>query len=151
MSVEKSWRDENLVGRRRPSWAGFESTQAGSLEILYWLGFYTAAVALSFAISHAVGDLHNDVLEAYAWGKELQFGYHKHPPFWAWAAYLYFSIFPKTAWSGYLLGSINAAIGLGCTWLIARRYLPSTRSTASVLCLMTTTMYQFHALPAELS
>jgi hypothetical protein len=118
-----------------------KSTSDTPIEIVAWLALYVVIAALAFAISHSTGDLHNDVLEAYAWGKELQFGYDKHPPFWAWVAYVWFSVFPRTALSGYLLGSVNGAVGLGCTWLIARRYLPSSTATAAVLSLMTATTY----------
>ena len=66
-------------------------------EILLWLALFAATAAVSFSISYSVGDLHNDVLEAYALGQELQFGYDKHPPFWGWVAYAWFSVFPRTA------------------------------------------------------
>ena len=112
-----------------------------SASLLIWLALYVGAVTLAFTISHGPGDLHNDVLEAYAWGRELQAGYHKHPPFWAWVAYAWFSVFPSAGWSGYLLGACNAAAGLGCTFLIGRRFLTADKAAAAVLGLMTTTMY----------
>jgi hypothetical protein len=34
--------------------------------------------------------LHHDMLEAFAWAQEPAWGYPKHPPFWAWVAYLWF-------------------------------------------------------------
>lgn len=110
-------------------------------ELVVWLALYVAVVTFGLTVAHATGDLHNDVLEAYAWGRELQLGYHKHPPFWAWLTYAWFGIFPMTNGFGYLLGALNGAIGLGCTWMIARKFLPADKATVAVLGLMTTTMY----------
>jgi 4-amino-4-deoxy-L-arabinose transferase-like glycosyltransferase len=109
--------------------------------VVCWLVLYVAAFTGVHYLSLASGNLHNDTLEAYAWGKELQLGYSKHPPFWAWVAYAWFTVFPTTDWSAYLLCSLNGGIGLWCSWLIARRYLPRDRALASLLCLMITTSY----------
>ncbi|MEA2781030.1 MAG: hypothetical protein QOK29_2574 [Rhodospirillaceae bacterium] len=111
------------------------------VEVACWLLFYVVALTLVHEFSHGPGNLHNDTLEAYAWGKELQLGYHKHPPFWAWVAYAWYLIFPASDWAAYLLSSINAAIGLCCTWLIGRRYLPDEQAMAAFLGLMITAMY----------
>ena len=45
-------------------------------------------------ISASPAAIHNDMAEAYAWGREFQLGYEKHPPFWAWIAGLWFEVFP---------------------------------------------------------
>jgi hypothetical protein len=46
------------------------------------------------AISAAPAAIHNDMAEAYDWGREFQLGYFQHPPFWAWIAGLWFEVFP---------------------------------------------------------
>jgi hypothetical protein len=114
--------------------------QLQSAEVLGWLVFYVVALTLTHEISHGAGNLHNDTLESYAWGKELQLGYSKHPPFWAWVACGWFAIFPATDWAAYLLSSVNSAVGLACSWLIARRYMSAERATCTMLCLMLTPM-----------
>ena len=104
--------------------------------LLYIFAFWAAML-----IGHGGGDLHTDTLEAYAWGKELQLGYPKHPPFWSWVAYGWFTIFPFSDWAAYLLGATNSAIGLGCTYLIARRFVSERQAMAALLCLMATPIY----------
>jgi hypothetical protein len=110
-------------------------------EIGGWLAFYVVALTCIYLFSHGSGNLHNDTLEAYAWGRELQPGYAKHPPFWAWVADIWFVLFPTADWAAYFLASLNAAIGLGCTWLIGRRFLPPERAAAAFHCLMLTSSY----------
>jgi hypothetical protein len=105
--------------------------------LLVYVGGFSAAML----IGHAGGDLHADILEAYAWGKELQLGYAKHPPFWAWVAHGWFSIFPTSDWAAYLLSGSNAAIGLACTYLIALRLVSERQAMATLLCLMATPVY----------
>jgi 4-amino-4-deoxy-L-arabinose transferase-like glycosyltransferase len=111
------------------------------LEIGGWLAFYVVALTGIHLFSHGSGNLHNDTLEAYAWGRELQLGYPKHPPFWAWVADVWFNLFPTADWAAYLLASLNAAIGLGCSWLIGRRFLPPERAMAAFYCLTLTSSY----------
>jgi 4-amino-4-deoxy-L-arabinose transferase-like glycosyltransferase len=65
-------------------------------------------------VAHGSGDVHNDMAEAWAWGKELQLGYFKHPPFWAWVTYAWFQVFPIEDWSAYLFTALNSAIGIYC-------------------------------------
>jgi hypothetical protein len=114
---------------------------APGFEVAAWSGFYVAVFTLIQILVHGSGDLVNDTLEAFAWGQQLQLGYFKHPPFWAWVAYGWFSIFPTEDWAAYLLASVNAAIGLACTWCIGRRFLSAERATGAMLCLMLTATY----------
>ena len=81
-------------------------------------------------ISHGSGGLVTDTVEPYAWGKELQLGYVKHPPFWSWVAYAWYAVLPTSDWAAYLLSALNAAIGLGCTYLIALRFVPERQAMA---------------------
>ncbi len=110
-------------------------------EIAGWCAFYVVVFTLIQVLDHGPGNLVNDTLEAYAWGQELQFGYSKHPFFWAWVAYGWFKVLPTADWAFYLLASVNAAVGLACTWFVARRFLPVERATGAVLCLLITTTY----------
>ena len=58
-------------------------------------------------------DIHMDVAEAYAWGRNLRLGYGKHPPFSGWVAGAWFSVFPAKDWSTYLLAMVA-----GADWLL---------------------------------
>ena len=102
---------------------------------------YVAAFWAAMMISHGAGGLVTDTVEPYAWGKELQSGYVKHPPFWAWVAYAWFAVLPTSDWAAYLLSALNAAIGLGCTYLIALRFVSEQKAMAAVLCLIATPIY----------
>ncbi|MGH7155866.1 MAG: glycosyltransferase family 39 protein, partial [Acetobacteraceae bacterium] len=82
--------------------------------------------------------LPGDVVEAYSWGREFQLGYNQHPPFWAWAAGLWFLVFPNQSWAFRLLAVINSAIGLlGCWHLIGLFARGWERLAAWVLLLLT--------------
>ena len=112
-----------LVGR-------YEAGSIALLLILHVGVWWTVALLL-----HAPSDIHNDMAEAFSWGRELQWGYYKHPPFWAWIARLWFSAFPTTDWAFYLLSVVNSGIGLAGVWAIAGRYVTGARRLASVLLL----------------
>ena len=104
--------------------------------LVYVIAFWAAML-----IAHGSGGLVTDTVEPYAWGKELQLGYVKHPPFWSWVAYAWFSVLPTSDWAAYLLSALNAAIGLGCTYLIALRFVSERKAMAAVLCLIATPIY----------
>src|SRR6185312_9349146 len=44
-------------------------------------------------------------------------------------------------WAAYLLSAFNAAIGLGCTYFIALRFVSERRAMAVLLCLVATPIY----------
>ena len=77
---------------------------------------FMAGLAFYFAITEGQGRLHPDMSEAYAWGREFQFGYHQHPPFWAWLCGLWFLIWPREIWAFGLLSAANSTVGLLGAW-----------------------------------
>ncbi len=89
----------------------------GALAIGF-LCLHTAVWTLYAGLSNT-GALHQDMIEAYAWGREFQLGYYKHPPFWAWIAGAWFEVFPRTNWSFYLLANLNAGIAILGVWQLA--------------------------------
>ena len=114
-----------------------------------WIGLLVIAHVASWwlvaLVANAPLGIHNDMAEAFSWGRELQWGYYKHPPFWAWIARLWFSIFPTTTWAFYLLSAVNSAIGLLGVWAIAGRYVVGAPRLAAVLMLE---LVPFHHLYA---
>jgi 4-amino-4-deoxy-L-arabinose transferase-like glycosyltransferase len=120
--------------------------QAHLRSILAFLAVY-GAVMLAFAtVAGGWGALHPDMTETWAWGKEFQLGYSKHPPIMAWMAGLWFELMPRTDWSFYLLAIANAGIGLAGVWMLAGLLLGVTGRWASVLFLVLTPSYTFWAL-----
>ena len=77
--------------------------------------------------------LQDDMAEAWAWGKEFQLGYAKHPPFFAWVAGAWFLLFPRFDWCFYLLSSINAAVGFVGIWCLAGLFLEDRARLGAVL------------------
>lgn len=123
-----------------------EHPQAHLLALLAFLSVY-GAVLLSFAIlAGGSGPLHPDMTETWAWGKEFQLGYSKHPPVMAWIAGAWFQLMPRADWSFYLLAITNAGIGLAGVWMLAGLLLSVRGRWASVLFLVLTPSYTFWAL-----
>lgn len=62
-----------------------------------------------------------DVVEGYAWGRELALGYTKHPPMQAWLLELTYRITGGGTFGGYWLSQISITLGYWCIWHLARR------------------------------
>ena len=92
------------------------------------------------------GELHHDATETWAWGKEFQLGYAKHPPFSAWIAGLWFAVMPRADWAFYLLASLNAALGLAGVWRFASLFVSRPGRWHSVLFLVLTPSFTLWAL-----
>jgi len=104
-------------------------------------------VMMTFAtINFGSGSLHPDTTETWAWGKEFQLGYSKHPPIMAWLAGAWFAVMPRTNWSFQLLSIVNAGIGLAGVWMLAGSLLGVHGRWASVLFLALTPSYTYWAL-----
>ncbi len=89
--------------------------------------------------------LHQDITEAYVWGREFQLGYYKHPPFWAWIAGIWFSFMPHRDWAFNLLAMLNANLGLLGAWKLTGRFVDGERRTGAMLLLLLTPFYTFLA------
>ena len=57
-----------------------------------------------------------DLIEWLAWGREWQWGYHKHPPLPAWVAETFFQLAGGHVWGVYLASYLCTAICLWCVW-----------------------------------
>ena len=62
-----------------------------------------------------------DVVEGFAWGKELALGYTKHPPLQAWLLELSYRITGGRTVGGYWLSQISIGLGYFCLWHLAKR------------------------------
>ncbi|MDB5533175.1 MAG: hypothetical protein JWO28_1490, partial [Hyphomicrobiales bacterium] len=104
------------------------------LNAIFWTIYSTLS---------AGNGLHHDMLEAFAWAQEPAWGYPKHPPFWAWVAYLWFKVFPIQDWAFYLLAQVNAQIAVVGAWVLTRQIYGRDIAGASVLLLLLTPFYTF--------
>jgi len=107
-------------------------------HVIVWTLF--ATIALSS------GSVHHDMTEAWSWGKEFQFGYYKHPPFYAWVTALWFHVFPRQDWCFYLLSAVNAGVGLVGVWMLAGRFLQGPARFVAILLLALGPFYNFLAI-----
>jgi 4-amino-4-deoxy-L-arabinose transferase-like glycosyltransferase len=129
-----------FTSRRLPGTATY-----GWLLIPILLASVNALAWTAFAAMGGSATLHPDSLEAYAWGREFQLGYYKHPPLWAWIAAGWFDIFPHTNWAFFLLSEGNASLGVLGTWALLGRFTKGPARLAGTLLLLLTTFYTFNA------
>ena len=114
--------------------------------VIFVLAAYTAVWTLYGTLSKASQDIHTDMAEMVAWSRELALGYPKHPPFGAWLARAWFTIFPTDDWSFYLLAMTVAAVGLWIAWRAAGDYLDGERRVLALAALTLVPFFNFHAL-----
>ncbi|MTH99266.1 glycosyltransferase family 39 protein [Roseibium sp. RKSG952] len=62
-----------------------------------------------------------DVVEGYAWGREMALGYTKHPPMQAWLLEASYWLTGGHTFGGYWLSAISAGLGYLAIWKLARR------------------------------
>jgi 4-amino-4-deoxy-L-arabinose transferase-like glycosyltransferase len=106
------------------------------------LGF-VAIWTLFHAVAHGARAVNDDTAEAYVWGQQFEWGYWKHPPFWAWIAGVWFDIFPRNVWPLALLASANAAIGLLGAWKLIGCFLRGDDRVSATFLLVLTPLYTF--------
>ncbi|MEO6779640.1 MAG: glycosyltransferase family 39 protein [Bradyrhizobium sp.] len=106
---------------------------------------FVAVWLIFLVVAYAGGDLHSDVLETWTLGRNIAWGYSKHPPLMGWAARAWTTVFPLTNWSFQLLSLSNAALGLWMADLITRRFASGDKRLFALLLLMLLPVYQFHA------
>lgn len=126
-------------------WAG-RKAQPSLRSLLIISTLFVLIWTLYAVISTSPAAIHNDMAEAYAWGREFQLGYEKHPPFWAWVAGFWFEVFPRTDWSFDLLAVVNACLGLYGSWMLIGDFAEGDKRLAAAALLLLTPFYTFLAL-----
>ncbi len=100
--------------------------------LVSWLMLRTAAWTL---VAWTQPNPPLDVVEWLAWGRELQLGYHKHPPLAAWIAEGLFRLTPGSFVGIYFVGYASIGLALWCVWNLARQLVPPRSALAATLCL----------------
>jgi len=111
---------------------------------LYIAGFVVLCWAM-LAIGNAPVPILHDMVEAYAWGRQFEWGYNQHPPFWAWLCGVWFLVFPRTDWSFALLDALNAGVGLAGAWALIGDFAGGSRRVAGFALLLLTPIYTLGA------
>jgi len=111
--ITRAMQDLRPVSRRVPgdAIAGGDYFQARRLLLLLIVA-HVIVMTLFATIARLPETVWDDMLEAWAWGRQFQLGYYKHPPLYAWIAGLWFKVLPRTDASFYLLSAINIGAGL---------------------------------------
>jgi 4-amino-4-deoxy-L-arabinose transferase-like glycosyltransferase len=124
----------------------YEQAPAATRGLFFFLFLHITVWTVFAVFTLGLGSLHHDMTEAWAWGQEFQFGYYKHPPFFAWVAGLWFKVMPRSDWSFYLLAMCNAGAGLVGVWMIAGRFLGGAERWSALLLVTLTPFFSFSAL-----
>jgi Dolichyl-phosphate-mannose-protein mannosyltransferase len=111
-----------------------------------FLLLYSAVLMTFAAFALGSGPLHHDMTEAWAWGKEFQLGYAKHPPISAWLAGAWFTALPRNQSSFYLLSTLNLALALAGVWSLAGLFLDRRARWVATLFLVLTPSFSVWAL-----
>lgn len=118
-------------------------TKASGGALMGWLAAFVAVWSVYFSVSELGASIHNDMAEAYVWGREFQLGYNQHPPFWAWICGAWFWVFPRAGWSFAILSSLNAGLGLLGAWKLIGRFATGDKRLAATALLLLTPFYTF--------
>ena len=85
-----------------------------------------------------------DVIEALAWGTNLDWGWDKHPPLSVFFPQVFFQIFGNNDWAYYLLSQIFVVISFIVIFKLAKEFLKNeTHALISVLLLEGIYFYNF--------
>lgn len=109
--------------------------------VVYWLVWMAYGT-----ITKAPQHLHTDMTELFAWSRNLALGYGKHPPLAAWLVRLWFSVFPVTEWSYYLLAMLMPVTALWIVWRLSADYLDDRKRVLGLAMLTLVPFFNFHAL-----
>ncbi len=107
---------------------------------------YVAAWTLYAVISKASQDIHADMSEQFAFGRELAWGYAKHPPLAPLVVRAWFTLLPAADWSYDLLAVATAALALWIAWRISGRFLDGEKRVVGLALLTLVPFFNFHAL-----
>jgi 4-amino-4-deoxy-L-arabinose transferase-like glycosyltransferase len=114
---------------------------AAALIACYVLLWWIYAV-----IAKSSQNIHFDMGEVVSWSLVPAYGYPKHPPFPAWVAAIWFSVFPYADWAYYLLAAVSIGIALWFVWLIAARYVDGDKRVLALTMLTFSPGFNFQPL-----
>lgn len=109
-----------------------------ALHVVTWTVYGTVALGMT--------PIHDDMVEAWVWGQEWQLGYFKHPPLFGWVAGAWFSVFPRSDFSFYLLAACNSAVGVAGVIAVARYFGSQRDALAAAAIVLLTPLYGFLSL-----
>src|SRR5499426_3288215 len=102
---------------------------------------YVALWTLYGTIAKGSQDIHADMSEQFALGRELALGYPKHPPLAMAVVRAWFAVFPTADWAYYLLAMVNVGLALWIVWRLTARFLDGEKRVLGLV-----PFFNFHGL-----
>src|SRR5947209_1609770 len=107
---------------------------------------YVALWTLYGTLAKASQDIHADMSEQFALGRELALGYPKHPPLAMAVVRAWFAVFPTADWAYYLLAMVNVGLALWIVWRLTARFLDGEKRVLGLALLTLVPFFNFHGL-----
>jgi hypothetical protein len=107
---------------------------------------YVALWTLYGTIAKGSQDIHADMSEQFALGRELALGYPKHPPLAMAVVRAWFAVFPTADWAYYLLAMVNVGLALWIVWRLCARFLDGDKRVLGLALLTLVPFFNFHGL-----
>ena len=107
---------------------------------------YVALWTLYGTIAKGSQDIHADMSEQFALGRELALGYPKHPPLAMAVVRAWFAVFPTADWAYYLLAMVNVGLALWIIWRLCARFLDGEKRVLGLALLTLVPFFNFHGL-----
>jgi Dolichyl-phosphate-mannose-protein mannosyltransferase len=107
---------------------------------------YVALWTLYGTIAKGSQDIHADMSEQFALGRELALGYPKHPPLAMAVVRTWFAVFPTADWAYYLLAMVNVGLALWIIWRLCARFLDGDKRVLGLALLTLVPFFNFHGL-----
>ncbi len=107
---------------------------------------YVALWTLYGVIAKGSQDIHADMSEQFALGRELALGYPKHPPLAMAVVRAWFAVFPTADWAYYLLAMVNVGLALWIAWRLCARFLDGEKRVLGLALLTLVPFFNFHGL-----
>src|SRR6266702_666799 len=107
---------------------------------------YVALWTLYGVIAKGSQDIHADMSEQFALGRELALGYPKHPPLAMAVVRAWFAVFPTADWAYYLLAMVNVGLALWIVWRLTARFLDGEKRVLGLALLTLVPFFNFHGL-----
>ncbi len=115
------------------------------VAVLAVLG-YVALWTLYAISAKGSQDIHADMSEQYTLGRELAWGYSKHPPLPMVMVRAWFAVLPTADWAYYLLAVATAGLALWIVWRLSARFLDGEKRVVGLALLTLVPFFNFHAL-----
>ncbi len=142
-AVTEGRRGLAVIGRLLDALADAARRERTILAVL--LG-YVVLWTLYGVLAKGSQDIHADMSEQFALGRELELGYPKHPPLAMVVVRAWFSIFPTADWAYYLLAMANVGLALWIAWRLSARFLDGEKRVVGIALLTLVPFFNFHGL-----